>query len=240
MKRLFWPALHLVSVFAMYFEGAVFLGLAATPGALLVHAFWTAALPFPLPFPAKIAASCVLAALGYFIFGLVLCVEVLIVRNVLFMSVPVGSWPYYSPRTILWANYNALILFVRFTFMNFLKVTPLLPVFYRAMGAKVGRGVHINSLMVSDFNLLTLGDGAVIGGDATIAGHIAEGGKLTCAPVVIGRKAMIGIMAVVMPGVEIGDGAVVAANAVVLKNTKIPPGEVWGGTPAKKIGETRH
>ena len=44
-------------------------------------------------------------------------------------------------------------------------------------------------------------------------------------------------MAVVMPGCEIGDGAVIAANAVLQKGTKVGPGEIWGGVPARKIGQ---
>jgi len=38
-----------------------------------------------------------------------------------------------------------------------------------------------------------------------------------------------------LPGVKIGNGAVVAAGAVVTKD--IPDFEIWGGVPAKKISE---
>lgn len=38
---------------------------------------------------------------------------------------------------------------------------------------------------------------------------------------------------VILPGVKIGEGSVIAAGAVVTKD--IPPFELWGGTPAKKI-----
>lgn len=49
----------------------------------------------------------------------------------------------------------------------------------------------------------------------------------------IGSNCWIGTGAIILQGVEIGDGAVVAAGAVVTKN--IPPYEVWGGVPAKFI-----
>jgi carbonic anhydrase/acetyltransferase-like protein (isoleucine patch superfamily) len=35
--------------------------------------------------------------------------------------------------------------------------------------------------------------------------------------------------------VEIGENSVVASGAVVLMGTRIPPNELWGGTPARKI-----
>jgi maltose O-acetyltransferase len=48
----------------------------------------------------------------------------------------------------------------------------------------------------------------------------------------------IGPRAIILPGVNIGSGAVVAAGAVVTKD--IPSFEIWGGVPAKKIGDRTH
>ena len=53
------------------------------------------------------------------------------------------------------------------------------------------------------------------------------------APVTIGDYVFIGPRAIILPGVKIGKGAVVAAGAVVTKD--IPDSEIWGGVPAKKI-----
>ena len=47
----------------------------------------------------------------------------------------------------------------------------------------------------------------------------------------------VGVNAVIMPGVCVGKGAVIAAGAVVTKN--IPAWEIWGGNPAKKISERK-
>jgi len=47
----------------------------------------------------------------------------------------------------------------------------------------------------------------------------------------------LGANVIVLKGVTIGKGAIVAAGAVVNKN--IPPYEIWGGIPAKKIGERK-
>jgi len=51
----------------------------------------------------------------------------------------------------------------------------------------------------------------------------------------IGDDVWIGAGCIVLPGVTIGVGAVVAAGAVVTKS--VPPYEVWGGVPAAKIGQ---
>ena len=55
--------------------------------------------------------------------------------------------------------------------------------------------------------------------------------------VYVGNDVWIGTQAVLLPGSRIGDGAVIAAGAVVRGN--IPEGEVWGGVPARFLGR-RH
>lgn len=52
-------------------------------------------------------------------------------------------------------------------------------------------------------------------------------------PTVIGDGVWIGLRAIIMPGVTIGEGAVVAAGAVVAKN--LEPYTIYGGNPAKEI-----
>ena len=51
----------------------------------------------------------------------------------------------------------------------------------------------------------------------------------------IRRGALIGMNAVVLDNAEIGENSVIAAGAVVLHGTKVPPNEIWGGIPARRI-----
>jgi maltose O-acetyltransferase len=53
--------------------------------------------------------------------------------------------------------------------------------------------------------------------------------------VTIGDRAWIGFRALVLPGVTIGEGAVIAAGAVVTKD--VPPYTIVGGNPAREIGQ---
>jgi acetyltransferase-like isoleucine patch superfamily enzyme len=55
-----------------------------------------------------------------------------------------------------------------------------------------------------------------------------------CAPVVIGSDAWVGTRAVILPGVTIGDGAIVGAGAVVTKN--VPAKAIVAGVPARIMG----
>jgi carbonic anhydrase/acetyltransferase-like protein (isoleucine patch superfamily) len=87
---------------------------------------------------------------------------------------------------------------------------------------------------------ITVGDRVYIGHDVTVltttheigSHHQRCHGRLT-APVVIGDGVWIGTRAVVLPGVEIGDGAVVAAGAVVAES--VAADTLVGGVPARVL-----
>ena len=51
--------------------------------------------------------------------------------------------------------------------------------------------------------------------------------------VIIGNNVFIGMNSIILKGVHIGDGAIIAAGSVVSKS--VPANEVWGGNPAKFI-----
>ena len=70
----------------------------------------------------------VAAAAGYFVFGLALLLVLPLARWVtLARGTPVGRFPYLSIEAWRWASYNALTLMLRFTFLNWIRLTPFLP-----------------------------------------------------------------------------------------------------------------
>lgn len=141
----------------------------------------------------------------------------------------------YSWKVIRWASYNASINIVRMFCGEAMRSTPLWTYYLKANGATIGKGVYVNTARLFDHNLLVLEDKAVVGGDAKLIAHLAEGGKIKAQHVVLRRRAVIGINSVVGPGVEIGENSAVGAMSFVPKGTKIPPNEAWGGVPARLI-----
>lgn len=235
LKRLATPIQVLLTLF-LYIELGVIAGVAATPGvygALKAYA-WIAAQGAPEI--VRVASMCVLGALAYFAYTLTVIWVVPILR-VTAWGTPEGRYPYYSFKALQWASYNALILLVRYTCIHFMRVTPFINLFHALMGMKIGERVQINTAVIGDSNLIEIGDDSVIGGDVTLIAHAAERGHLVAERVRIGKNVTVGLMSVIMPGCEIGDNAVIAANAVLAKGTKIAPGEIWGGVPARKLGE---
>ncbi|MBI5366738.1 MAG: hypothetical protein HZA54_06855 [Planctomycetes bacterium] len=228
------PVLHVALTFGLYAGCALVLGCAAWPGVALAYGAWHGAAALPLAL--RLLVFSVAGATAYFVYGVSLMALVVLLRFLFRLRLEPGRYPFYSLAALRWATFNTLILLVRFTFMDFVRVTPLLPLFFRLLGAKVGRRVHINTKIVADACLLEIGDGAVVGGDVTLICHSAEGGQLIVEPVKIGERAELGILAVILPGVEIGARAVVGAHALVPKRTIIPPDTVWAGVPARQVG----
>ncbi len=103
----------------------------------------------------------------------------------------------------------------------------------------IGRNVFLNAgCHFQDQGGITIGDGALIGHGVVLAtlNHEpdpARRNELRPAPIAIGRDVWIGARAVVTPGVTIGDGAIVAAGAVVTRD--VPPRTVVAGVPARPI-----
>ena len=234
LKRYATPIQTLMTL-GLYLELSVLGGIAAAPGLWVFGRVEGAAAAWP-SWPRLVALGTG-AFLGYFTFTLCLAVVAGLFRRLTFAQSPLGTFPYYSFKGIQWASYNAIILLVRYACINWIRVTPFIVAFHRLMGMKIGRRVQINTGVIGDSNLIEIGDDTVIGGDVTLVGHSAERGNLVTARVKIGSNVTVGLMAMIMPGVEIGDGAVIAANAFRPKDPKVGPGEVWAGIPARTLAD---
>ncbi len=174
-------------------------------------------------------------ALSYFVFGLALIMIAPIVTFLLGGRLKPYNGPAVSLSALRWYVHCTMTLLVRFCFLEFVTPSPIGLFFYRLMGMKIGRNVTINSTALADPSLLSIEDGATIGGSASVIGHYAQGGKLVLAPVMIRSGATIGLRAIVMGGSEVGERATLLANSFLLPRSKIPAGEIWAGIPAQKV-----
>lgn len=117
----------------------------------------------------------------------------------------------------------------------------LFPPFYTDFGKNItiGKDVFINSgCHFQDQGGITIKDGTFIGHNVVIAtiNHDLDPSmnrKNHYSSVIIEKNVWIGSNATILPGVTIGEWAVIAAGAVVTKN--VPPMTVVGGVPAKII-----
>lgn len=86
----------------------------------------------------------------------------------------------------------------------------------------IGDNVYINrNCMIVAREDITIGSGVTIGPNCCIYDHdhdLLERGKFKASPIYIGNNVWIGASAIILKGVSIGDGAVISAGSVVVKN----------------------
>lgn len=117
----------------------------------------------------------------------------------------------------------------------------LFPPFYTECGKNIhiGKNVFINfGCHFQDQGGIYIGDGALIGSNVVLATinhgqNPQQRSDNIPAPIHIGNKVWLGSQSVVLPGVTIGDGAIIAAGATVTKD--VPANTIVGGVPARVI-----
>lgn len=172
---------------------------------------------------------------SYMIYGITLVFVVPIANFLVAGRLRPWRGSYHSGMMVRWYFHNGLAYIVRYTFLEFITPSPLNALYFRLMGMKVGQGTYINSSHISDPSLVVMEDKVTVGGSAVIVAHYGVGGYLVLAPVTIRKGATIGLRAIIMGGTEIGEGAKILPNSVVLPKMRIPAGETWGGVPAQRI-----
>lgn len=112
--------------------------------------------------------------------------------------------------------------------------TPLASLFLRALGARVGSNVIIESLEMDCPDLMAIGDDCVLEERSWVrASHVAHG-YLSIRPISIGRGCIIGVRSGVAGGAVLGEGAFLQDLSCAVEGTIIPPHEEWAGSPAQR------
>jgi non-ribosomal peptide synthetase-like protein len=113
--------------------------------------------------------------------------------------------------------------------------TPFKNVLWRLMGARIGRRVFDDGIHIPEPTLTAVGDDCVLNYRSKIQCHSQEDGTFKCDHTSIGAGCTIGVDALVHYGVTMGDGAVLATDAFLMKGEEVPPGAWWGGNPAREM-----
>jgi hypothetical protein len=181
------------------------------------------------PWHWRVLSLSLISAFGYFLFGFSLILIVSFIRVFFRLNLKEGVYPLASASTLQWMMSSSLHFVVSVVFMDFILLTPFAAFFYWLMGAKLGRNVQINTKFNSDLSLLEIGDNTVIGGHATVICHSFENNQLILKKVIIGKNVVVGLNSIILPGCQIGDGATIAAAAVLPKDTYVAPRTTYFG-----------
>ncbi len=119
---------------------------------------------------------------------------------------------------------------------QFLAGTPLMSLYYRLLGAEIGRDVFLAMDQIDAPDLVSVGDGAIVSDGAVFATTSVERGLLRIGRNDVGRNAFVGTMSVIGRGAVLGAGSVLEDLSAIPTGERVPDGEVWTGSPAVRRG----
>jgi non-ribosomal peptide synthetase-like protein len=121
--------------------------------------------------------------------------------------------------------------------VGYLRGTPLLNVYLRLMGAKVGPNVHLDSDTLAIYDLLSIGEDSSINADSTLLGYTIGDGKLEIGPITIGKRCFVGARATLGVDAIMEDDSALDDLSLLPSGGVIPRGETWQGSPARRSGQ---
>ena len=224
------------TVLTVFLVQALVCGVALFPVALIWLQFLAATESSNL---VRALALSVVAVPSYVLFTLFLMFVSAITSRALKWQTPVNAqmriadleWP-----LLQWARSMVAIHVVRIFAGTLFRGSPVWTVYLRLAGARLGRRVYVNTLALTDYNLLEFGDDVVIGDAVHLSGHTVEGGLVKTAPVRLGNDVTVGLGSIVEIGVEVGDGCQIGALSFVPKHTRLDAGAIYAGIPVRRIG----
>jgi non-ribosomal peptide synthetase-like protein len=119
--------------------------------------------------------------------------------------------------------------------LNILRGTPFLPWALRLLGARIGKGVYMDTTDLTEFDCVSIGDGAELNAWCGPQTHLFEDRVMKIGEVKIGARATVGTRGTILYGAQVGEGATLGPLTLVAKGENLPPASRWEGTPAKPV-----
>ena len=109
--------------------------------------------------------------------------------------------------------------------------TPVLNLWFRLMGAQIGKGVWIETHWLPETDLVSLGDGATVNAGTVVQTHLFHDRMLALDTVTLRRGATLGPNSVILPAATIGRHSVVGPVSLVMRGESLPDKTLWIGNP---------
>ena len=105
------------------------------------------------------------------------------------------------------------------------------PIWYRLLGAKVGRDAEISSALGLVPDMLTLGDETFIADAVMLGDENIDGGWMTMQPTVISRRSFVGNGSYIPDGTTLPENVLIGVHSSAPANDQMKDGDTWLGSP---------
>ncbi|WP_351223787.1 Pls/PosA family non-ribosomal peptide synthetase [Streptomyces sp. NPDC002133] len=109
--------------------------------------------------------------------------------------------------------------------------TPLMNLWLRGLGARIGRGAWCETYWLPEADLVTVGSGASVNRGCVVQTHLFHDRIMRMDNVVVGAGATLGPHGIALPGAVIGDRAAVGPASLVMRGESVPADTRWLGNP---------
>jgi non-ribosomal peptide synthetase-like protein len=109
--------------------------------------------------------------------------------------------------------------------------TPVMNLWLRALGAKIGRGVWCETYWLPEADLVTLEKGATVNRGCVVQTHLFHDRIMRMDTVVLEQGSTLGTHCVALPAARIGAAATVGPASLVMRGDEVPPSTRWQGNP---------
>lgn len=117
-------------------------------------------------------------------------------------------------------------------FLRYLRGTPWLNDAFRLLGARIERGVYLDTTDMTEFDCVQIGEYSELNALCCPQTHLFEDRVMKIDQVKIGSRVTLGPRCTVLYGAHVGDGAQLGPLTLVMKGESIPAGTRWHGLPA--------
>lgn len=118
-------------------------------------------------------------------------------------------------------------------FLDFLRGTMWLPFFMRFLGVKIGKRVWLNTTDITEYDMVTIGDEAMLNEDCGPQTHLFEDRIMKVGSVKIGKQTTINSRTIILYDTEIGDNVNVDALSLIMKGEVLSDNTSWHGSPIR-------
>ncbi len=109
--------------------------------------------------------------------------------------------------------------------------TPVMNIWLRGLGAKIGRGVWCETYWLPEADLVTLAEGSTVNRGCVVQTHLFHDRVMRMDTVVLEKGSTLGTHCVALPAARLGAGSTVGPASLVMRGDEVPPNTRWQGNP---------
>ena len=164
--------------------------------------------------------------------GILACVVTTVAKWLLVGRFRGGEYPLWSP--FVWRN-ELFDNFVEMLAVPWLAGsalgTPMLTVWLRSLGARIGRGVWCDTYWLPETDLVHIGDGASVNRGTVLQTHLFHDRLMRLDRVQLAEGSTLGPHSIILPGATVEAMTTIGPASLVMRGEVVPAGTRWCGNP---------